>query len=298
LVQRNNDVTLFATADAETQAKLVSVTKTATADLTPSENLRRNYAHQLISKCYQAADQFDIIHSHYSINSSFYAPLVSVPSIQSLHIPITEDSKPMLSAFKNNNYVSFSLAQRKQMPELNWVANIYHGLDLQSFDFNPQPGAYFLCLGRVTPDKGTHLAIEAAKAAGVPIVIAGRSYPTEQYWHEHIEKQIDGKMVTYVGEANFAGKLELLKNAKALLFPTQVAETFGLAMIEALACGTPVIGLDNGSVAEVVQDRETGYVVKTTKDLVKAIGAIDKIKRQACRDRAVKLFSVDKMVSG
>lgn len=298
LVRRNNDVTLFATGDSETTGKLISVTPQATADMTKSEGLRRNLAHLLVSRCYQMAEDFDIIHSHFSLNSSFYAPLVGVPTVQSLHIPINEESRPLLDFFKDNNYVSFSLAQRKQLPELNWVANIYHGLDLLEFEFNPHPKDHLLYLGRVTAEKGTHLAIEAAKAAGVPIIIAGRSYPDENYWHEFIEKQIDGKMVTYVGEADYESKKELLKNAKAMLFPTQVEETFGLAMIEALASGTPIIGWDNGSVAEVVQDKETGYVVSSTKDMIKAIGAIDKISREACRQRAINLFSIEKMVTG
>lgn len=298
LSRRNNDVTVFATGDAQVSGKTVSVTLGATANMEMSESLRRNYAHLLVSRCYEMAAQFDIIHSHYSVYSSFYSGLVNTPTIQSLHIPVTEESRDMLRIFKDNYYVSFSLAQRRQMPELNWVANIYHGLDLQEFTFNPHPEDYFLFLGRVTAEKGTHLAIEAAKAAGVPIVIAGRSYPSETYWHEKIEPQIDGINVKYVGEANFEAKKILLKNAKALLFPTQVEETFGLSMIESMACGTPVIGWDNGSVAEVVQDRESGYIVKSTKDIVKAIGAIKKISREATRARAVNYFSVEKMVTG
>jgi glycosyltransferase involved in cell wall biosynthesis len=299
LVQDNNDVTLFASGDSETKAKLFSVNPTATSkDPSISEDERKNLTHHLISQCYQQAKKFDIIHSHFSLSSAFYSRLVSTPTVQSLHSPINPHNKKLLLDYKDNNYISFSLAQRRQMPELNWVANIYHGVDIGKFSFNPQPQDYVLYLGRITEEKGVHLAIEAAKAAGVQLIIAGRSYPSEGYWHEKIESHIDGKSVRYVGEADFPTKIEYLKNAKALLFPTQYDEVFGLVMIEALACGTPVIGWDNGSVGEVIKDRTTGFVVKSVKDTVKAIQSIDKINREDCRARAQNLFSVEKMVSG
>jgi glycosyltransferase involved in cell wall biosynthesis len=298
LVERGNDVDMYASGDSETKAKLISVTEIATADMDITEETRKNLAHLEISKCYKNAANYDIIHSHFSLLSSFYANLVQTPTVQSLHIPIKDEIRPLLSEFRNNYYVSFSLAQRQQMPELNWAANIYHGLDLGEFKFNPEPGEYLLYLGRITSDKGVHLAIEAAQAVNMPLVIAGRSYQTDGYWHNHIEKKIDGKMIQYVGEADYQQKRELLQKAKALLFPTQVPETFGLSMIEALASGTPVIGWDNGSVREVIQDRHTGYVVNSVEGLVKGIQNIDKISRQECRDRAEKFFSLEKMVTG
>lgn len=299
LIQNGNDVSLFASGDSETQAQLERVSPVATYNESGlDEDERKSLTHSLISKCYQQASQFDIIHSHFSLLSSFYSRLVATPTVQSLHSPISPKNKKLLLNYKDNNYISFSLAQRKQMPELNWVANIYHGVDIGKFSFNPQPQNYVLCLGRITEEKGVHLAIEAAKTAGVQLLIGGRSYPNEGYWHEKIEPHIDGKTVRYIGEANFLTKIEYLKNAKALLFPTQYDEVFGLVMIEALACGTPVIGWDNGSVGEVIQDRTTGYVVNSTKEMIKAIRVINKISRDECRNRAIKLFSVEKMVSG
>jgi glycosyltransferase involved in cell wall biosynthesis len=198
----------------------------------------------------------------------------------------------------SGNYVSFSLAQRKAMPKLNWIGNIYHGIDTELFPFNPKPKPYLLYLGRVTEQKGVHLAIEAAKAAGMQLIIAGYSYQNEGYWYEQIEKHIDGVTVRYVGEANFDQKIDYLHNATALLFPTQVNEHFGYVMIEAMSCGTPVIGWKNGSVSEVIKNGETGYVVNSVKGMVKAIKSINKISRKATRERAERLFSVEKMVSG
>ena len=298
LVDRNNEVTLFAASDSSTKAKLVSVFDGPTSQAQISENLRRNFINLLLSKCYEVASDFDIIHSHFTIASSFFEGLVNTPTVHSIHSPIDDDTLKIIENFKTRNYISFSLAQRKQLPDLNWVANIYHGVDISKFPFNPHPQDYFLFLGRVTKEKGVHLAIQAAKAANVPLIIAGRSYPTEGYWHEEIEKHIDGNMIRYVGEADFERKVELLKNAKGLLFPTQYNEVFGLVMIEAMACGTPVIAWRNGSVPEVVKNKHTGYIVDSVEDMVKAIGAIEKIDRETTRKRVRDLFSVDKMVTG
>lgn len=296
LADRGNDVTLFASGDSESKANVFAVTDNAIYDL-PDE-IRRNYLHSLISSCYKKASEYNIIHSHFTLLSSFYCGLVNTPTVISVHSPIEERNKPFLAMNKHNNYVSFSLAQRRQMNDLNWVANIYHGVDTKVFTYNETPQDYFLYLGRITEEKGVHLAIEAAKAAGVTLIIAGRSYPQEGYWHNFIEKNIDGKMVRYVGEANFETKIEYLKNAKALLFPTQYDEVFGLVMIEAMACGTPVIGWNKGSVSEVIQDGHTGFVVKDVEGMSKAIKAIDKIARRECRRRAELFFSVEKMVTG
>ncbi|MBX4187855.1 MAG: glycosyltransferase family 4 protein [Candidatus Doudnabacteria bacterium] len=296
LVDRGNDVTLFGSGDSESKARLFSVAPEAIYSL--PEDVRKTYLHLLISKCYESASQFDIIHSHFTLLSSFYSGLVNTPTIISVHSPVDEKNKPFMTYKKDNNYVSFSLAQRRQMPDLNWVANIYHGVDTKVFQYNDTPQDYFLYLGRITEEKGVHFAIEAARAAGVPLMIAGRSYPQEGYWHEKMEKNIDGKMIRYVGEANFETKIEYLKNAKGLLFPTQYDEVFGLVMIEAMACGTPVIAWNKGSVPEVIQDGHTGYIVKDVEGMIKAISNIDKISREECRKRAELFFSVEKMVAG
>lgn len=298
LASKGHEVNLFASGDSESDGKLFSVTPQATNSLEISENLRKNYTHLLISKCYAQANNADIIHAHFNISNIFYADLVNTPTIQSLHSPLTQEQKIILENFKSRYFISFSLAQRKQMPDLNWIANIYHGVDTELFAFNPEPQEYFLYLGRITEEKGIHFAIEAAKAANVPLIIAGRSYLTEGYWHSQIEPHIDGKMIRYVGEADFIKKIDWLKNAKALLFPTQYDEIFGLVMIEAMSCGTPVIGWNNGSVPEIIQNKKTGYVVSSSSEMIKAMNNIQKIDRRDCRKRAEDLFSVEKMVNG
>ncbi len=298
LASLGHETHLFGPGNAKTSATLHSVTETSLDEMHLSDDLQKYYMLDLVAHCFEQADTFDIIHSHYTLFSSFFSNLVKTPTLTSIHIPIREEIRPLLMQYKDRPYVSFSRSQRKQMPELNWYANIYHGIDTSVFTFNPTPKDYILYLGRVTQEKGVHLAIEAAKACHIPLLIAGRSTANEGYWENKIEAQIDGVNIRYVGEAQLSQKIELLRNAKALIFPTQADETFGLVMIEAMACGTPVIAWRNGAVPEVVQEGETGYIVESVEEAVKAIQQIDSLPRIASRERVERFFSYEKMVSG
>lgn len=298
LINLGHDVSLFASGDSGTKANLIFTAPKALSKIKAGEEAEKYHLHSLISRCYAKASEFDIIHSHFNLLSSFYSNIVNTPTIQSLHSPVKKELMPFLLQYKNNRYISFSLAQRKILPDLNWIGNIYHGVDTKIFSFNPYPQNYFLYLGRITEEKGVHLAIKAAKAAQAKLIIAGRSYPAEGYWQKEIEGSIDGKNVRYVGEANFKQKIDLLKNAKALLFPTKYEEVFGLVMVEAMACGTPVIGWRKGSVPEIIAHGSSGFVIDDIADMVKAIKNIHFISREATRKRAEMYFSVKKMVSG
>lgn len=301
LIEKGNEVTLFASGDSETNAALKSVYPIAlTKDEALTDRQQKRYTSLLIAQCYEWANKnnADIIHSHFSLLGSFYSRLVNIPTVISIHSPIDNQIKPFLMEYKDLKYISFSYAQRQTMPQLNWYANIYHGVDTQKFSFNNRPKDYVLYLGRVTEEKGVHFAIEAAKKAGVQLIIAGRSYPTEGYWHSHIEKHIDGNSVRYVGEQSFENKIEWLQNAKALLFPTQYNEVFGYVMIEAMSCGTPVIAWNKGSVPEVVKSGVTGFIVESVDEMVDGIKNIDSINRKDARSRAEIYFSVEKMISG
>lgn len=298
LVQQGNKVTLFASSDSETTSSLHSTTP-AISTLGLSESLVRHYLMSHITNCYEYSQKnCDIVHSHFNLLSSFVGRIASVPTVTSIHTPLKEEIKPLLEKFKNERYISFSLAQRKQLPSLNWYANIYHGVDTSIFAYNEKPEDYFLYIGRVTEDKGVHLAIEAAKAAGVKLRIAGVSYPSEGYWQKYVEPHINGDSIRFFGNASFDDKIPLIQNAKALLFPTQVQEIFGYVMIEAMSCGTPVIGWDNGSVKEIVKHQKTGYVINSVEEMTEAILKIDQIDRRQVRKRAEQYFSIEKMVSG
>lgn len=298
IVQAGHEAHLYAASESQTLGTLHAAGESAELQKTLPPDIQRYHTNTLISDCYLHACDYDIVHSHFTLLSSFYAGLVKTPTLISVHSPIRDEIRPFLHRYRHLSYVSFSHAQRLQMPELNWVANIYHGIDTDRFAFHPFPKDYFLYLGRVTEEKGVHYAIEAAKAANVQLIIAGGSYQAEGYWHNNIEPEINGKTIRYVGVADETQKIELLQGARALLFPTQYDETFGLVMIEAMSCGTPVIGWRNGSVPEVVTDGVTGYIVDSVAGMVKAIESIDKISRQATRRRAEAYFSQKKMTLG
>lgn len=298
LVKKGHEVHLFATTDSETNAQL-HASGPALSTMELSEDIRKYYMIEHASKCYEfARGNIDVIHSHYNLISSFFNNLIDVPTIISVHSPIEDRIRPFLELHRNNRYISFSLAQRKQMPNLNWYANIYHGVDTNLFKFDPEPEDYFVFLGRITQDKGLHFAIEAAKVCGVPLRIAGTSYPAEGYWQKSVEPHINGVSIRYFGELSFEAKIAFLQKAKAVLFPITWNEPFGYVMIEAMSCGTPVIGYNSGSVPEIVQHGETGFVVNNVEEMIDAIKRINEIDRAKVRKRAELYFSVEKMVTG
>ncbi len=292
-----HEVTLFGNRDSQTLGEL------RTSEFAASEEtkaaLSRYEQWGLISDCYISAqkEKFDVIHSHVTVMTGFFSRLEKkIPTLISIHSPIEEWMEPILLKHKDEKYISFSLAQRKLLPQLNWYANIYHGVDVDLFAFNDKPQDYVLFIGRITKDKGADIAIRAAQAAGENIRIAGRSYGTEPYWHNSIEPSINGSSVSYVGEVSLEQKISLIQNAKAIIFPTLLQETFGYVLIEAMSCGTPVIAFPNGSVPEIVKDGKTGFLVNNEQEMAAAIQKIDTIDRRNVRKRAEQFFSLKKMI--
>jgi len=298
LVKLGHKVHLYASPDSKTKAELHSV------DIEMDETEYADKAQYMewsnISDCYLEAENgtFDIIHSHLNVRTAFFSNLVPIPTIISIHSPIEPWMKPILTKYKHLKYISFSKAQRLQMPELNWIANIYHGVDMKLFTFNETSEDFALFLGRITTDKGTHDAISACKLADIPLRIAGVSYETEPYWHKEIAPHINGESIQYLGEVGFDKKIELLQKAKVLVFPTHYHEAFGYVMIEAMACGTPIVAFNNGSVPEIVRHGVTGFIVNNVEEMAEAIKKIDTIDRKTVRIRAENYFSVKKMVNG
>ncbi len=299
LADIGHDVQVFCSEESVSRANIHTSTLPL-SKLEMPESIKRHHTFTHIAKAFEFAkkEKVDIIHSHFTLLSSFFYRLVDIPTILSIHSPISEEIKPFIDNYKDCRYVSFSLAQRKQMPQLNWIANIYHGVDTSVFSFESEPEEYMLYLGRVTEEKGVHFAIETAKATGIPLKIAGPSYPAEGYWHKQIEPFVDGKLIQYVGHVNFFEKIKLLQKAKVVLFPTMYNEAFGYVLIEAMSCGTPVIGFGNGSVPEIIKDNKTGYVVNNVQAMIEAVGKIDRIDRKVVRKRAEDLFSLKKMITG
>lgn len=310
LVKRGNDVTLFASGNSKTSARLVSVTpRGSLCDKNIGIKHHIHYEHLLISKAYQMAAKrkFDIIHSHFDIRTAHYAPLVSsIPTVSTLHSPLYSYlNRHILKFYKSSQYyVSISDAQRKPFPDLNYIATIYHGVNLSKIKFSKRGGDSLVFVGRLIKEKGVSEAIQVARKTDNRLVLLGKAHGDQlDYWEKKIKPFIHGK-IKNPGFVSRDRVMEYLRNAKALIFPVQWAEPFGLVMIEAMACGTPVIAFRRGSIPEVIVEGKTGFIVNqlnkkgkpNIKGLIKAIKNIDKIDRRECRKHVEENFTIEKMI--
>lgn len=291
-VSRGHDVTLFATADSVTSARLVSAVpsgyeETAGADAKVFEALHN-------STVFEHAGEFDILANHFDFMPLTYSRLVSTPMVTTIHGFSSPKIVPVYRAFGDiAHYVAISDADRHA--ELQYDSTIHHGIDIAQFTFRSDHGEYLLFLGRIHPDKGTHLAIEVARRAGLPLIIAG-IIQDDNYFRTAVEPHLDGAGVTYVGPVGSAQRDELLGGARALLHLIGFAEPFGLAVVEALATGTPVIATPLGSMPEIIQHGTTGYLVSDVAAAVEAVARVDGLDRRACRNDAYERFSSDRMI--
>lgn len=253
----------------------------------------------LVSLIYRKAlrGEIDIIHIHPAdMALPFGLAIENIPVVYTLHDPVYRWRATVFRTFqsKNQYFISLSNAQRKPAPDLRWIDTIYNGLDLKKFPFSKKPKNQLLFLGRILPVKGPDIAIQAAKTAGEKLVIAGA--PNQgRYWDEKIKPYL-GKDVQYAGNISYEKTYKYYGLAKALLCPIQWEEPFGLTLIEAMACGTPVIAFDRGSVREIIKDGKTGFIVKNVNEMVGAIKKIDRIDRENCRKHVEKNFTIERMV--
>jgi len=299
LVRRGHEVTLFASGDSETDARLVSVTREALR-LGP-EGLDPNLHLMLeLGLVFERAQQFDVIHSHVDYYALPFARLVKTPVLTTLHGRLDLPGLRMVyERYNTAPLVSISDNQRTPISGANWAATIYNGTDLTQFTFNERGGESFVFVGRICPEKNIEGAIAIARRTGIPLRIAAKIDPVDIDYHESVIKPlIDGRQVEYLGELGGAEKDELLGSALALLFPVDWPEPFGLAMTEAMACGTPVLALRRGSVPEVVEDGVTGFVRDSEEELAAVAGAVTQLSRRACRERVERCFSAEVMTDG
>jgi glycosyltransferase involved in cell wall biosynthesis len=296
LLGLGHDVSLFASGDSVTRAELVSVVPRALRLSRPQGDSVSAYA-ILLDKLADRAAEFDVIHCH--------TDWLHVPVLRRLGIPFLTTihgrlDVPELQAaakhFADTALVSISQNQRTPMPDLQWIQTVYHGLPPGLLKPNFAAGEYLAFLGRLSPEKGAHVAIKWARSAGVPLRIAAKLPRDEtRYFKERIEPFLDGDKVKFVGEVNDQRKSAFLGGAKALLFPIDWPEPFGLVMIEAMACGTPVIATPCGSVPEIVTPARTGFIVDNENDAVDAITRSGKIDRRHVRAEFERRFSARKM---
>lgn len=295
LVKRGHDVTLFATADSITSAKLVAVCpRPYEEDKTINSRL---YEIWHDSTCMEMSDQFDIIHNNFDFPPLTFSKFVKTPIVTTVHGFALPEFIKIYQKYKDNFYISISLADRRQAPDLNWIGNVYHGVDLKNFTFNPKPKDYLLFLGRISKDKGTHLAIEVAKKTGKKLIIAG-IIPEEEkkYFDSMVKPYIDNKNIQYVGPADPIKRDKLFREALVTLHLITFEEPFGLTLIESMATGTPVIAINKGSIPEIIKDGQTGFIVQNEREAARKIAQIPQIDRYACRKRVEENFTVDIMV--
>lgn len=303
LVKKGHEVTLFASGDSKTSAKLVS---TFPKSLGNSGELKSKPLLPLLqyTDCYSRASEFDLIHNHAQFLGLFFAEFVKTPVVHTLHCTLfpgetPEEKRKTALRFKHHNFISISNNQREGLPELNWVATVYNGVDLSELPFNPNQGKYLLWVGRITQKKGPVEAIETAKRVGIPLKIAAVIDPIDRpFFEEKVEPLIDGGQIEFMGEISGEKKAKLYGGAIATLYPISWHEPFGLVMVESMATGTPVVAFNAGAVPEVVKDGVTGFVVDNIDEMVAAVKRIDGINRGECRKWVEEKFTMEKMVEG
>lgn len=292
LVACGHDVTLFATADSQTSAKLHAVCPQGYEE-------RRSLIPKVweclhISELFERADAYDIIHNHFDYLPLTYSSLTATPVVTTIH---GFSSPGILPVYKKYNgktfYVAISDADRT--PELDYVKTVHHGIDLAQFDFQPDPDDYLLFFGRMHPDKGVREAVEIARACGKKLILAG-IVQDQDYFDHHVAPHLNNDKVTYIGSVGPVERSRLLGKASALLHPIAFDEPFGLSVVEAMACGTPVIAFDRGSMPELIQSGESGFLVNTVTEAVEAVARIDTIDRTYCRRHVEKHFTVERMI--
>ncbi|MFN2426743.1 MAG: glycosyltransferase family 4 protein [Candidatus Binatia bacterium] len=296
LTRRGHEVTLFASGDSRTRARLVACAPSALRLLEVRDSLAYHVC--MLDEVLCRADEFDVIHSHADYLAYPFLARCPTPNVTTLHGRLDlADLEPIYRRFRDVPLVSISDSQRRPLPHAGWMATVHHGLPLDEFTFQWRPEPYLVFLGRMSREKRVDRAIAIATRVGLPLKIAAKIDRADRiYFHEVVEPLLDNPLIEYVGEIGGEAKNQLLGNALALLFPIDWPEPFGLVMIEAMACGTPVVAFGEGSVPEVVQDGVSGFIVNDIEQAVEAVARIDEINRVDCRGYFEERFGVGSMV--
>ncbi|RLD46661.1 MAG: glycosyltransferase family 4 protein [Bacteroidetes bacterium] len=291
LVSRGYEVTLFATGDSETKGELHSVCPRGYEE--DHSIIPKVWECLHISELFEHAEEFDIIHNNFDFLPLTYTSFISTPVVTTIHGFSSPGILPVYKKYNNKVfYVSISDADRS--PKLNYIKTIHHGIDLNQFDFQPEPEDYLLFFGRIHHDKGTKEAIEIARGCNNKLVLAG-IIQDEEYYNKHIAPYIDDKNIIFTGSAGPVQRNQLLGKATALLHPINFDEPFGLSVIESMACGTPVIAFNRGSMPELIENGKNGFLVNTVNDAIEAVGKIKTIERKYCRGFIEQHFTVNQM---
>jgi glycosyltransferase involved in cell wall biosynthesis len=296
LVREGHDVTLFASADSVTTARLVpACERSLRLDRACVDQLAHHV--RMLEQVAQRATHFDVIHFHIDYLHYPLSRRQGLRQLTTLHgrldIP---DLGPLYREFSDMPVVSISDAQREPLLDAAWLATVHHGLPLDLYDFQPDPGRYLVFVGRISPEKGADRAIEIERDAGMQLKIDAKvDAPDREYFERVVAPLLDDPQVEFVGEVGEREKNQLIGNAHALLFPIDWPEPFGLVMIEALACGTPVVAFRGGSVQEILEPDRTGFIVEDSEQAIAALARVGEIERRRCREAFEQRFSAARM---
>lgn len=299
LIRQGHDVTLFASADSITRARLIPCSDTALR-LSPDclDPLAPHVS--MMGKVAKSAGEFDIIHYHIDYLHFPLSRLNPTPNLTTLHGRLDlPELGPLYREFSEMPIVSISEAQRMPIPQANWAGTVYHGLPENLYSVHVKPEGYLAFLGRISPEKQPDHAIEIAKRSGMKLKIAAKVDRIDrEYFEREINPLLNDPLVEFIGEIGEDEKDDFLGNASALLFPINWPEPFGMVMIEAMACGTPVIAYRNGSVSEVIQNGVTGFIVENQDEAVLAVERVSELDRELCREVFERCYSVANMAEG
>lgn len=305
LHKRNYKVTLFATGDSISPQRLVSIIDAPMRGRNQRDIWRVEFLQA--ARVLEMAKEFDIIHCHFGPDVFPYpwiTELTDKPFVFTLHgrldLPALKELYSRCERVRRCYHVSISNDQRIPLPEANYIGTVYNGIDIEKYPFSSEKEDFLIFLGRASPEKGIVEAIEIAKKAGERLAILAKVDPADkEYFENHVRPFIDGESILFLGEVDFGVKVTWLKKAKALLFPIQWREPFGLVMIEAMACGTPVIAPRRASVPEIVIDGITGFVVSVENmidEMIEALRRLKEIEPYRCREHVGKNFTSERMV--
>ncbi len=299
LVKRGHDVTLFASGDSKTSARLESVYPRGLREARLKDAYGTNAWTMLnIGLAYDMQDEFDIIHDHLAPISLPTANIATTPTVMTMHGMFRTENRRLFQSLGGPAIVTVSEAQVFPLPGINYAGTVHNGLPMTHYPYGRDPSDYLLFVGRISMEKGVHFAIDAAQIVDMPLIIAAKLDDAERtYFREYVEPRLSER-VTWLGEVDEEKRNELMANARALLHPITWREPFGLVLIEAMACGCPVIAFNHGSIPEIIKTGVTGFVVEDLEGMVDAIDALPQIDRAACRTHALTNFSAEKMTDG
>ena len=291
LVSMGIEVTLFASGDSLTAGELAWVSERAYSEDHAIDPKVWECLH--IAELFKRADEYDLIHNHYDFLPLTYSGFTHIPMLTTIHGFSSPSILPVYKKYNDSTYY-VAISEADKCAELDYIATIHHGIDLEQFPFVEEEGDYLLFFGRIHPDKGVHDAIEVARKTGKRLIIAG-IIQDEDYFREQVEPYIDGSKVEYIGSVGPQKRQEIMGGALALLHLIHFDEPFGLSVVESMACGTPVIAFGRGSMPELIRDGSTGYIVDDVDTAIQAVDRIGTLDRRVCRDEIEQHFTCQRM---